>query len=71
VSRAAASPVPRVAFRVGEAAEALGVSEDFFSRHIAGELKWIRRGSVKLVSRAELESWLAQSAFRTLDEDEL
>jgi hypothetical protein len=60
--------IPRLAFRVGEAAEALGVSADFFAEHIAPELAWVRRGSVKLVARSELEAWLSRQASRTLDE---
>ena len=63
-------PLPRLAFRVGEAAAVLGVSVDFFTAHVAGELKWTRKGAVKLVARAELERWLASSAARVL-EDEL
>jgi hypothetical protein len=63
------SAVPRLAFRVGEAAEALGVSVDFFSAHVAPELRWVRRGAIKLVSRGELEEWLEREAFRTFDED--
>ena len=64
----ARAALPRFAFRVGEAAATLGVSEDHFARHIAPELKWIRRGAVKLVSAAELERWLAASAAHVLDE---
>lgn len=63
--------LPRLAFRVQEAADTLGVSVDFFSRHVAPELKWVRRGAVKLVSATELERWLESSAARILDEDEL
>jgi hypothetical protein len=70
VSRVAANPVPRLAFRVGEAASALGVSEDYFAEHVAPELRWVRRGAVKLVARAELEAWLTRSALRTLDDEE-
>jgi hypothetical protein len=66
-----AAPLPRLAFRVGEAAEVLGVSPDFFARHVAGDLRWVRRGAVKLVARAELERWLAASASRVLDEGDL
>ena len=62
--------LPRLAFRVGEAARVLGVSEDHFSRHIAPELAWIRRGAVKLVPLRELERWLAASAARVFEEDE-
>jgi hypothetical protein len=66
-----AARLPRLAFRVQEAAETLGVSVDFFSRHVAPELKWVRRGAVKLVSASELERWLESSAARILDEDDL
>ncbi len=63
--------VPRLAFRVGEAARTLGVSDEHFARYIAPELRWIRLGAVKLVAREELEAWLRRSAKRTLDpEDE-
>jgi hypothetical protein len=68
---ASSEPLPRLAFRVGEAARVLGVSEDHFSKHIAAELRWIRRGAVKLVARAELERWLAASASRVLEAVEL
>jgi hypothetical protein len=60
----------RLAFRLGEAAEALGVRPDHFSAHIAGELRWVRRGAVKLVARAELERWLASSASLVIGEGE-
>ena len=63
------APLPRLAFRVGEAARALGVSEDFFAEYIAPELRWVRRGAVKLVARAELERWLAASSSAVLDEE--
>ena len=63
--------LPRLAFRVGEAARVLGVSPDFFSEQVAAELKWVRKGSVKLVARAELERWLASSAAHVLERDEL
>jgi hypothetical protein len=51
----AAQNLPRLAFRVAEAAQVLAVSEDHFARHIAPELRWVRRGAVKLVPRRELE----------------
>jgi hypothetical protein len=60
-----------LAFRVGEAATVLGVSEDHFARHIAPELAWVRRGAVKLVPLRELERWLDASASRVLGEDDL
>jgi hypothetical protein len=61
--------LPRLAYRVGEAAVVLGVSEDFFAEHIGPELRWIRRGAVKLVAHAELERWLASSSAHVLEED--
>lgn len=45
-----------------EAPAALGVSDDFFRRHIASELRWVRRGSKKLVAVRELEAWLEREA---------
>ena len=66
---AVASPVPRVCLRVAEAAAALGVSPDFFGRHVASELRWIRRGSVRLVAVAELEAWADREARRTLEDE--
>jgi hypothetical protein len=51
-----------------EAPEALGVSYEFFREHIAGELRWVRRGTKKLVSLRELEQWLAENAARVLEE---
>ena len=63
------SQVPRVALTVGEAAEAIGVSPDFFSKHVAGELRIVRRGAKKLVAVRELESWLERAAARPLEED--
>ena len=56
------SPVPRVALRVAEAAESLGVSPYYFAEHVAPELRWTRRGRVKLVAVAELERWVADNA---------
>ena len=41
--------LPRLAFTAMEAPAVLGVSDDFFRAHIAPELKWVRRGSKKLV----------------------
>ena len=61
--------LPRLAFRVGEAAQALGVSDDFFAEHIGPELRWVRRGAVKLVSLTELERWLESAASRVLEGD--
>ena len=69
-TRAPVAPAPRLALRVGEAAAAIGVSADHFARHVAPELRWVRRGAVKLVAVSELEAWLRRSGSRTLGEDE-
>jgi len=58
----------RLALRPAEAAEALSCSRDFFDEHIGPELRWIRRGRLKLVAIAELEDWMSRSAARTLHE---
>jgi hypothetical protein len=68
-SARAVEPLPRLAFRVGEAAAVLGVSDDFFTAHVASELRWTRKGAVKLVARAELERWLQSSAARVLGDE--
>jgi excisionase family DNA binding protein len=60
--------VPRVALRVEEAAAALGVSDDFFREHVADELRWVRRGRLKVVPVSELERWLEANAHRTLED---
>lgn len=59
--------VTRLALTVTEAAEALGVSDDFLREHIAPELRWVRRGRRKLVAVAEVERWLEREAARTLE----
>jgi hypothetical protein len=51
-----------------EAPHVLGVSDDFFREHIAGELRWVRLGAKKLVSAGELERWLSEAARFTLEE---
>jgi hypothetical protein len=64
------SPVPRVALRVGEAAESLGVSEDFFAGYVKPELRWIRKGSLKLVALSELQRWAELNSSRILGDEE-
>lgn len=59
--------VPALALLPTEAAEALGISPDFFDKHIRAELRWVRRGRKQLVSVAELQRWLEASAARTLE----
>jgi Helix-turn-helix domain len=70
IERPAVSVVPRLALRIPDnAAEALGVSPDFFDEHIRGELRVVRRGRLIFVSVAELERWLESNAARTLEAD--
>lgn len=64
-----AGELPRLAFTAMEAPHVLGVSDDFFREHIAGQLRWVRRGSKKLVAAAELEAWLEREARQTLRDD--
>jgi hypothetical protein len=55
--------VPCVALRVpGEAAKALGVSDEFFDQYVRPEVKLIRRGRLLLVPLRELERWAEESA---------
>ncbi len=54
--------VPRLALSKREAAEALGVSVDFFDEQIAHELRMVRRGRRRLVPVRELERWLHDHA---------
>jgi excisionase family DNA binding protein len=58
--------LPRLALSPDEAAAALGVSRDHLDRHIAHELRWIRKGRRKLVAVVEVQAWLDRSAARTL-----
>jgi excisionase family DNA binding protein len=58
----AAPGVARLALRKIEAAEALGVSVDFFDEHIAPELRIVRKGRRRLISVRELERWLDENA---------
>jgi hypothetical protein len=58
--------IPRVTLRPEEAAQALGVSRDFFDESIAPELRVIRRGRLKLYAVKELERWAESNAERVL-----
>jgi excisionase family DNA binding protein len=61
-----AATVPRIALTIREAAEAIGVSDDFFREQVLPELKIVRRGRKRLVGVAELELWVERSATRVL-----
>jgi hypothetical protein len=64
LERASACSVPRLALTATEAPDALGVSWDLFHEHVAGELRWVRRGRKKLVAVRELERWLEENSSR-------
>lgn len=54
--------VPRLTFRIKEAAEALGMSDDSFARHVRPFIRTIRCDRLVLIPVKELEGWVAQSA---------
>jgi hypothetical protein len=56
--------LPRLALTFAESAAMLGVSDEFFTEHVAHELRFVRRGRKKLVAIRELERWLEESATR-------
>jgi len=56
----------RIAYRMDEAAAAIGVSNDFLSRHVLAELRVIRRGRLRLIPKAELDRWVQENAERVL-----
>jgi excisionase family DNA binding protein len=62
-----ATGVQRVTLTPIEAASALGISRDFFDKHVKPELKLIRRGRLVLVPVRELERWAEASAARVLE----
>ena len=63
-----AIPAARLAYSRAEAAEALGVSTDFFAKHIAHEVRAVRRGRRRLYPVRELERWLERSASLALED---
>ncbi len=56
----------RLTYSIGEAAELLGTSRDFFDARIRADLKLIRVGRLVRVPRVELEKWVEQNAERVL-----
>ena len=64
--RVEASPAPRLALNVREAAAALGVSWDTFHENVEPDLRIVRVGSRKLIPVTELQRWLDDNAERTL-----
>jgi hypothetical protein len=64
----ATQPVPTFALATDEAAAAaLGVSVDFYCKHIRPELRVVRRGRKRLVPVAEITRWLSENAARALE----
>jgi excisionase family DNA binding protein len=57
-------PVPQLALRPEQAAQALGVSRSFFFAEILPELRVVRCGRLRLVPLRSLEDWLEQHAAR-------
>ncbi len=65
-----ARPAPvlrRMALNKRDAAAVLGVSVDSFERHVQPELRYVRRGKLRLFAISELERWLDLNAARALD----
>lgn len=61
------STAQRLAFSRVEAAASLGVSVDYFDRHIAHEVRAVRRGRRRLYPVRELERWLERAASLALE----
>lgn len=53
---------PRLGLTVEEAAEAVGMSESSFKRHVQPELRIVRRGSLRIIPVPEIERWLESNA---------
>lgn len=66
-TRVISSPLPRLALRKSELADALGVSVDFVDEHVWPELRIVRRGRIALVDVREVERWLEENAAHVLD----
>jgi excisionase family DNA binding protein len=64
-----ARPAPRTALTIPEAAASLGVSTKSLYRHVLGELRVVRRGSLVLVPVSELRAWLEREADYTIPKE--
>jgi hypothetical protein len=53
-----------LAYRLGDAAKALGISIESFERHVEARIKIVPLGKMKLVAVAELERFLDEEAYR-------
>lgn len=70
VSSARRPEPPRLALRVEEAADALGVSVDTFERHVAPGLRVVYAGRLRLYPVPELARWLERQAVAPVSETE-
>lgn len=68
--RSPKAPLVRLALAPTEAAAVLGVSFDYYTEHIASEIRLVRRGRKRLVPVAELDRWLMENANRALEAEE-
>jgi excisionase family DNA binding protein len=59
----------RLALTPDQAAEALGVSRDFFDKHVIHELRVVRRGRRRIIPVASLVNWLDAHAALPLEAD--
>lgn len=66
-ARSPKAAIPSLALEMARAAAALDMSPDYFRKHVAGEVRWVRRGRKKVVPVEELERWLAENAALTLE----
>ena len=57
---------PKLALNQQDAAEALGVSPDFFRQHLRHEIRCVRRGRRRLYPISELQRWLDGDASRAV-----
>ena len=60
-------PLEPLAYRRADAARVLGLSLDSFERYCQPEIRLVRRGSIRLVPRVELERWIAENASKVFD----
>jgi excisionase family DNA binding protein len=58
----------RLAYRLEEAADVIGVSVDYFNEHVRSELRVVRRGRCVIVPRFELERWLEENAALAIED---
>jgi hypothetical protein len=61
------APLARLAYRKGESAAVLGMSEDHFAT-IAHEIPCVRRGRVTIYAATSLQAWLDANAEKPLEE---